>query len=86
MVQKFTDQIEELEDELYKARCFEAWLVDVALRAGSWCDEQAWGDEGGEGDVVWEEDEKDMRKDMRKVEEEVVVDAERIVARCRWDN
>jgi hypothetical protein len=80
MVQKFTDQIKELEDELYKARCFEAWLVDVALRAGSWCEDEAWGDEGGERDVVWEEDEREVRK----VEE--VVDVERIVARCRWDN
>ncbi|KAI4962383.1 hypothetical protein J4E86_001417 [Alternaria arbusti] len=77
MVQKFTEEVAELEDELYKSRCFEWWVEDVAGRAGSWFGEGAWGDEGGERDLVWEEAGEAERK-----EEEMV---ESVGRRCRWD-
>jgi len=49
----------------------------VAERAESWCEEGAWGDEGGERDLVWEEPGEAERK-----EEEMV---ESVGRRYRWD-
>ncbi|KAI4952415.1 hypothetical protein J4E91_002885 [Alternaria rosae] len=53
LVQKFTEEVTDLEDELYKSHSFEWWMEDVEERAGSWCEEGAWEDEGGERDLVW---------------------------------